>query len=77
MNKNTITPTDALYGFSAWLTTRDEVITLSAKHDACTVIGLILEFIRANNLTEDTSLNYPQNLIFPRCNERLSKGDTR
>lgn len=37
-NKSELTPAEAIYAFMAWLTTREEEITLSGHHD--TVPGM-------------------------------------
>lgn len=59
-----MTASEALYGFVAWLTTRSDVVTLAANHDAAPVAALVQKFCDANNLTiprEDWTdrLTYP------------------
>ena len=51
-SNNYITATDALYGFVAWLTTRETEITISSHHDAGGPCNLVGEFIKVNNLPE-------------------------
>jgi hypothetical protein len=47
--KNTkLTPSEAVYGFSAWLTMRPKAITLSARHDASGIAALVDQFCKAN-----------------------------
>ena len=38
------TPSEALFGFAAWLTTRKEPLTLGANHDAAPVAQLVADF---------------------------------
>ena len=53
MEDDKTSPSEALYAFAGWLTTRDEPVTMSAKHDAGAVANLVLEqrggegFVRA------------------------------
>lgn len=41
---------EAIFAFSAWLTVRDESITLSSKHNAGDICELIKQFADKNNL---------------------------
>lgn len=50
--KESLTPSGALYGFTSWLTTREEPITLSSKHDAAPIVDLLSKFIDKQNLDE-------------------------
>ena len=43
---------EALYGFSGWLTSRDEPVVFSAYHDAAIVAELINEFIKKFDLPD-------------------------
>ena len=43
---------EALYGFTTWLTCRDQVVTESAKHDVAAWAELVGEFCRINHLHE-------------------------
>lgn len=45
-----LSPAGALYGFAAWLTTRQQAVTASADHDASVWADLVKEFCEANNL---------------------------
>lgn len=47
-----LSPSEALYGFAAWLTTRDEPITIGAKHDASEVAELVVKYCKTNKLKE-------------------------
>jgi hypothetical protein len=43
---------EALYGFAAWLTTRKEAITIGSNHDAAAVCDLVKRFCDENHLDE-------------------------
>jgi len=68
IEKTRVTNAEAIMGFSAWLTTRDEVITASSKHDASQWANAAAEFSKVNGFDEFTR-NYPDNLTFPKDNE--------
>ena len=55
---------EALYGFGAWLTTRKEAVTFSAKHDAGKMADLVSIFIEENGLPEVRD-NWTTHLIHP------------
>ena len=57
-------PSEALYGFAAWLTTRDDPITLSSTSSANPAADAVYAFIKANKLPKITK-KYPNNIIFP------------
>lgn len=48
----TLTASEALYGFVGWLTTRTEGTIMSSRHDASKPACLVAEFCKANNLAE-------------------------
>jgi len=56
---------EAVYGFAAWLTGREEEITIGAHHDAAPVAERVKEFCEANSLP-DVSKDWPDNLIHPK-----------
>jgi len=64
IEENIITATDALFGFGAWLTTREEAVTFSRNDDATKMVNLITKFLETNNLP-DVSEHYPDNFIMP------------
>jgi len=64
MTQEKSTPSEALYGFAGWLTTRDEEVTASAHHDASIWAELVATFIEANNL-ENPREGWENNLIHP------------
>lgn len=50
--KDQMTASEAVYGLLAWLTTRDEAVTLSAKHDSAVAADLAAKFCEANDLPD-------------------------
>ena len=59
-----VTPADAVYGLMAWLTGREEPVTLSARHGAAIAADLAAAFCESNGLTR-FSVSYPHNLKYP------------
>ena len=59
------TPSEALYGFAAWITTRKERVVASYKDDAGVWAGLVSEFCEANNLVNPRD-NYTDFFTMPR-----------
>ena len=57
-----LNPSEAVYGFAAWLTCRDEKTVMSATDDAAPIANLVVQFCKVNNLP-DVSENWPHNLI--------------
>jgi len=49
-NRNRLTPSEAVFGFAAWLTTRDRPVALGSNHDAAVAAELCNRFISTNNL---------------------------
>lgn len=62
-NTNSIPSTDAVYGVLAWLTTQEEIITLSKYHDSTIAAKAAAAFIESNKLPAP-SKHYPNNLIY-------------
>jgi len=60
----------AIYRFAAWLTQRDESITLGSSHDAAPAADAVKEFIIAENL--DPRVNPDHNWKY-RCTPYLNK----
>lgn len=54
--------TEALSTFLGWLTTRDEVTTMSAAHDSAPIAALLKEFVEVNDLPP--APDSPANWIF-------------
>ena len=59
-----LNPSEAVYGFAAWLTTRKEKTVMSAADDAAPIAKLVSQFCKVNNLP-DISNQWPNNLIHP------------
>ena len=64
LKEQKLTPSEALYGFAGWITTREEKITASAYHDASVWAELVNTFIKENNLDEPRD-GWENNLIHP------------
>ena len=62
--QNMLNPSEAVYGFAAWLTTRNEKTVMSASDDAAPVATLVEQFCKANLLPE-VSKQWPFNLVHP------------
>jgi len=65
MKPKMLNSAEAIYGFVAWLTTRDQKITLSAKNNASQVVELVEVFCKENNL-EDVREDWTKNLKHPK-----------
>lgn len=63
-NKEKMIPSEALYGFAGWLTSRDEAVTASAYHNAAVWAELVDTFIKENNLEQPRD-GWENNLIHP------------
>jgi hypothetical protein len=63
-----LTPTEAIFGFTAWLTTRNEITRMSVADDCSSIVPLIIKFCDANHLPERVTDNWPANLIIPKEN---------
>jgi hypothetical protein len=48
--KDKLTASEAIYGFCAWLTTRDEKTIMSASDDSAPIPVLIEQFCKTNGL---------------------------
>lgn len=59
-----LNPSEAVYGFCAWLTCRDKKTIMSALDDCALTVELIKQFCEVNNLPE-VSKHWPHNLIHP------------
>jgi len=56
--------TEAIYGFVAWLSSREDATYISANHEVSSCINLIERFKKINNLP-DISKQWPNNLTHP------------
>lgn len=64
MMSDKLIASEALYGFTGWLTTREKPITISARHDAGIMSELVGEFCKENKLSEPRD-GWAENLIHP------------
>ena len=55
---------EALYGFVAWLTAREELTVMSMRHDAAIIVDLIAEFCKTNNLPDPRD-GWEKDLVHP------------
>jgi hypothetical protein len=62
---NGLSPSEAIFGFCAWLTTRKETIIFGASEDCSPIPDLIKEFCDANNLEQPRNY-WERNLIHPK-----------
>ncbi len=53
---------EALFGFAGWLTSRDEEVTASSRHDAAVWAELVGEFIQHNDLPPVRHDVWPDNM---------------
>lgn len=60
----TLNPSEAVYGFAAWLTCKNEKTVMSASDDAAVIADLVAQFCKVNNLAK-VSEHWPNNLIHP------------
>ena len=61
-NVQSLNPSEAVCGFAAWLTTRDEVTTMSARHSSGPIADLVKEFCEVQGLPA-ISKSWPGNLV--------------
>ena len=59
-----LSASEALFGFCAWLTTREDKTIMSAADDAAPIPPLIDEFCKVNGLEEPKN-GWEKNLIHP------------
>ena len=55
---------EALYGFCAWLTTREEITVMSSRHDSAPIATLVSQFCDKNKLVKPRE-GWDKNLIHP------------
>jgi len=63
--KDKLSPSEALYGFVVWLTTRPKKTVMSSSSDAAPIADLVRDFIKTNKLT-DPKNGWEKNLIHPK-----------
>jgi len=62
--KDRMIASEALFGFVGWLTSREEVTTMSTNHNAAPAADLIKQFCEENKL-EEPRAGWENNLIHP------------
>lgn len=82
MNKKRIVkvlPSEALWGFAGWITTRKEVVVASRKHDCSDIVRLVEEFCEAQGYEPPREGIYPNNLIpmIEKSVKKLSRKETK
>lgn len=50
-NQQSLSPSEALYGFMGWLVSRQEEVTFSGHHDASIAVELLTKFIEKQKLS--------------------------
>lgn len=64
--KESLSPSEAVYGFAGWLTTRDDPVTMSGKHNAAIVAELVDEYVKKQNFEEprhEEDWNWSKDLV--------------
>jgi len=51
-NSKEMNPTEALFGFMSWLTTREDPVTLSSHNEPTDILSLLEEWIDEHDLPE-------------------------
>jgi len=64
LDRDSLSASEALYGFMGWLTTRDEVTLLHSQSNASKAAELVTEFCEANGLKEPRG-GWSQDLVHP------------
>ena len=62
--KDKMIASEAVYGFCGWLTTREEVVVMSSRHDAAMIAELVAEFCKENKLVDPRD-GWENNLTHP------------
>ena len=71
--KDVLTAAEAIFGFCAWLTTREKRTVMSCRDDAAPIVELISRFCAANNFS-DVRDDYHKRFGFPISEERYKDG---
>jgi hypothetical protein len=64
MNTDKLTAAEAVFGFAAWLTTKEGDTLMGRSHDAAPIADLCQEFVKVNSLSEPRE-DWHHNLIHP------------
>lgn len=60
--RESLSPSEAVYGFAGWLTTRDEPVTLSGHHNAAIAAELVDEYVKKQGFEEPRE-NWHEELV--------------
>ena len=60
-----ITASEAVYGFAAWLTTRDEPVTFGSSHDSAGPAELVKQYTEHNGMEPPRDGIWPDNVSMP------------
>jgi hypothetical protein len=63
--RDSLTASEALYGFVGWITTRQQVVTAGGSEDCAPWVDLIQEFIVENDLSQPRA-DWPIGLRMPK-----------
>ena len=63
-NYDKLTAAEAVYGFAAWLTTRDEITTMGSSQECSNIAKLCEQFVQENDLNHPRD-GWENNLIHP------------
>ena len=61
---DSLSASEALYGFMGWLTTRQDVMSVGASYECAPAADAVKEFCDANNLAEPRD-RWEKNLVHP------------
>jgi hypothetical protein len=62
MTTRDVSPSEAIYGFAGWLTTRSDAVTMGSTHDAAVVADLVHQYCQHQGFEEPREHVYPDNL---------------
>lgn len=60
-----VLPSEAVYMFAAWLSTREKTLTVGERYECSGLAELVNQFCKANNLEPTRDDVYPHNLRHP------------
>jgi len=63
-----LSPSEAVFGFAAWLTTKEGDTIMGRSHDCAPICDLCDEFCKVNNLGLPSD-NWEENLVHPKEEE--------
>lgn len=67
--KSKLSPSEAIYGFCAWLTTREKITVMSGHHDPAPIVKAIEVFCEVNGLAYPR-YDWTDYLIHPKDSEK-------